>query len=399
MAEDDRCRLIVDAVERARVLSDGRTFGEQWLFHPSTLQDKPIPPRRFAVPGWIPDRVVTVLSGDGGLGKSLAALQCSTCLALGLPFLGIDLAPRKVLYFSAEDDLEEMHRRQADINRALGIDFADLDGRMYWKCLSGDDALLAAMDEKTKRLTSRPAYENLRRTCKEEGIQLVVIDTVADTFGGLEIDRQQVTRYVRLAEAIARDNDGAVILVAHPSAAGLREGTGISGSTAWRNAARSVLYLRRPDTEPGEPEDRDARILERVKGNYAPSGGTIRMRWHDGHFILDGEPVLGGGPLDHVFMEHAILRAVEGLLRNGQHPSPSRNSPTDYAPKLIKTRPETKDFTISQIERAIKIMTGKEVLREAIVGSGNGRRKVIVPQQWPPLPDERDPATGAKKGA
>lgn len=374
--------------------------GSGWpVVLPSSLQGKPIPERRFCVPDWIPDRTVTLLSGDGGTGKSLLAMQLATCCAMGRPFLGMELAPRKVLYLAAEDDQDEMHRRQVDINDALGIEMAELDDQLAWRVLVGEDTLLAAAD-KRGRLQATPTYTNLRNYCRENGIQLVIIDTVADTFGGLEIDRQQVTRYVRFAEAIARDNDGAVVLVAHPSVAGLKDGTGISGSSAWRNAVRSVIYMRRPTPEPNGPEvDRDERILERLKANFAPAGGKIELRYDRGHFILNGEGIgVIGTPVHKVFVDHTVLSAIKASIKSGKLPSPSKHSELFYG-RALNSFEGMRKLTTREIMAAGERMIANGQLRIAHLGVGKNKRLVLAPANHPPFQDERDPETGARKEA
>ena len=66
--------------------------------------------------------------------------------------------------------------------------------------------------------------------------RLIIIDPAADVFAGKEIDRVQVRQFITLLRAIAITADCAVILAAHPSVSGMREGTGLSGSTAWATA-------------------------------------------------------------------------------------------------------------------------------------------------------------------
>ena len=53
------------------------------IVDPSGLDGEPVPPRKWFVPGLIPSRNVTLLTGDGGLGKSLCALQLSIASVLG----------------------------------------------------------------------------------------------------------------------------------------------------------------------------------------------------------------------------------------------------------------------------------------------------------------------------
>jgi hypothetical protein len=74
---------------------------------------------------------------------------------------------------------------------------------------------------------------------------VVILDTLADLFPDNENDRAQARQFVGMLSAIAIKYKCAVILLAHPSPAGLNNGTGTSGSTGWNNSVRSRLYLTR----------------------------------------------------------------------------------------------------------------------------------------------------------
>lgn len=360
----------------------------------SSWQGKPVPPRQWCLPDWVPDHVVTLLSGDGGTGKSLLAMQLATCAALGLPFMGIELARRRVLYLAAEDDLEELHRRQADINEGYSIDFADLEEQLWFRGIKGEEAMLATAD-KHRQLKPTRTYENLKNFCVSRGIQLLIVDTVADTFGGLEIDRQQVTRYVRLLEEIARATGGAVIILAHPGVAGLANGSGISGSTAWRNAVRSVVYMRRPTSEEADgPEARDLRVVERLKGNFAATGAELRLVWFRGQFgladTIDGTPKA----FDVYAAEVRVMAAVKDTVKQRRLISLSKTSPR-WAPKIIRGYEGQHGLTVGQIADVLEGMLRKGLLREAHVGKPSRYSTFIVPAEQGPIAGEIDPTAGA----
>jgi archaellum biogenesis ATPase FlaH len=359
------------------------------VVYASGLQGVPVPPRRWLWENWIPDRVVTLLTGDGGTGKSLMAMQLAVSVALGRDFMGVPMAPRRVLYLAAEDDLDELHRRTAAILEAEGADFADLDDRLVFRVVSGEEALLVTLDRQGRRLVATALYDNLRAWSRDNGAQVVIVDTAADTFGGVEIDRAQVTRFVRLLEAIARDTSGAVILVAHPSVAGIKDRTGISGSSAWRNASRSVLWLRKPDDDEATGQaKRDQRVLERMKANLAPAEGVLRVLWHEGRFVLDGDGETGAPNFDSLVIEAKVLNALRGAVDGGRQPSPSKNS-VDYAARMLHGWPALRDLTISQIERALRSMAGKNETRVAVVGAPSRSRQVLVPASYGPLKGEQ----------
>jgi len=139
-------------------------------------------------------------------------------------------------------------------------------------------------DKDNKPATS-PFYEATMKHVLDNKIELLILDTVADLFGGNEIIRAQVNFFVKaICGAFIKEADKAgvkltVILLSHPSQAGRNSGSGESGSTAWNNAVRARLYLTRP--EDGLPEQR---ILTRKKSNYSSSGDDVKidLLWSEG---------------------------------------------------------------------------------------------------------------------
>src|ERR1019366_1480850 len=84
--------------------------------------------------------------------------------------------------------------------------------------------------------------------------------------------------------------DVTVLLLSHPSQAGLSSGSGMSGNTAWNNSVRSRLYFeRRVNKFDGSEDDADIRVLTTKKANRAASGGKIVVRWCDGGFVRENQ--------------------------------------------------------------------------------------------------------------
>src|SRR5262249_52692808 len=77
----------------------------------SELLKKPAPPQEWIIETWVPRGEVTMLAGDGGGGKSTLMLQLSTACAIGGAWLGLKATTCNVLYLSAEDPEDELHRR------------------------------------------------------------------------------------------------------------------------------------------------------------------------------------------------------------------------------------------------------------------------------------------------
>ena len=93
----------------------------------------------------------TSLYGSGGEGKTLLAQTLATACAIGAKWLGLTVRQCNSILFFAEDDIDEMHRRQADINNCYGCDFADL-GAMRWLPRLGDDNTLMSFDSNRRDL-------------------------------------------------------------------------------------------------------------------------------------------------------------------------------------------------------------------------------------------------------
>ncbi|MCA3518508.1 MAG: AAA family ATPase, partial [Rhodobacter sp.] len=214
------------------------------FFPARDLADKPIPPRHWHVDDLVPGGTVTLLSGDGGTGKSLLAMQLAVATAIGGRWLGQDVAGGGALYLSAEDDRDELHRRLSDICASAGAGLADLD-RLTLCPLAGEDALLASLDRATGALRPTALFRDLDARLASERPALMVLDTLADLFPGNENDRAQARQFVGMLRGLAIRHECAVLLLAHPSLAGLSTGTGTSGSTGWNNSVRSRIYLSR----------------------------------------------------------------------------------------------------------------------------------------------------------
>ena len=88
----------------------------------STVPIDDVPDRKWIVKGVIPDRNVTDISSDGGLGKSLiGGLQLGIAMTAEVEWLGMDVVGGSFLYASCEDELDEVLRRRNSVLRAMGI--------------------------------------------------------------------------------------------------------------------------------------------------------------------------------------------------------------------------------------------------------------------------------------
>jgi hypothetical protein len=299
--------------------------------------------REWFITGLVPHRQVTLLSGDGGVGKSLLGLQIGAASALAISTLGLQPRPGRVLYLGAEDEAEEFHRRLEDICAAHDRDVGDLaDLRIL--PLADQDALLSTPD-KDGGMMPTGLFNRVDRFVKQWMPGLVVLDTAADLFGGDEVKRSQVRHFVAMLRKMAIERDCAVLLLAHPSIAGMASGSGYSGSTAWNNSVRSRLYLTS-----GEG---DVRILKTVKSNYGKIGDEMQLEWCEGAFVLHdpSKPGIADGLLNSR-ADKVFVSVLSKLNRTGQRPSPNK-SPS-YAPKMIQKHPDARGTKLRDLEMAMQ---------------------------------------------
>ena len=190
---------------------------------PKSLGDKSPPARAWIVPDWLPCGVVTGLYGDGGLGKSLLAQQLQTAAATGKTWLGLSVERTVSLAVYCEDSNDELWRRQRDINLDYGVSNNDL-GDVHWMPRLGEDNLMMVFGRNGAGELTK-FHQHILIASLHLKAKLVIIDVAADVFGGNENDRNHVRQFVsRALGSIAQKINGAVLLCAHPSRAGLNKG-------------------------------------------------------------------------------------------------------------------------------------------------------------------------------
>lgn len=328
------------------------------------------PPREWHVSDLIPARTVTILTGDGATGKSLLALQLAVATAINSRWIGNEVRFGRCLFLTAEDEVDELHRRLFAIGKAEGFELSVLEN-LHISSLAGEDAVLAFPDRKTNMLTPTPLFGRLRATVDALRPSLIVLDTLADLFGGNEVDRAQARQFVGMLRGLAIDYDTTILLLAHPSLSGMSSGSGSSGSTAWNNSARSRLYLRRVlrmDGQTPVEDDPDIRELATVKANYGRSGGKTEIRWSEGRFIAggswDGEIHLGGlspNRAEEVFQKLLRIYLVEG--RNV-----SCNPSSTYAPRVFASDDRAERITAKAFQKAMNSLLEHGLIENVVFG-------------------------------
>lgn len=284
--------------------------------------DREVPDRHFLVPGLIPDCCVTALYGDGGAGKTLLALWLMVCMASrgSKLWLGERVAGWKSVGLFSEDDEHEIVRRLQRICAAEGLNFSAVAPMISALPGVGMETVVAGFAD-TGELVITPLMFALIERAKAEGAHLLVIDYAASVFGGNEIDRWQVSEFMRRLNAIARENQIAILLLGHPSQSGMAGGRGTSGSTAWRNQSRSFLHLTVDDTQ-DDPDGRRLLTLTHSKSNYSRAGRTFRIASDGARFDIldahDGPVVKVRGPRLSGAQKVALLSLRKAVIEAGE---------------------------------------------------------------------------------
>ena len=336
------------------------------------LEGKPVPKQPWLVDDLVPMKTVTLLSGDGGSGKSLMSLQLAVAVVGGGGWLGRGATRGSVIYISAEDDDDELHRRSDDILRAAGLPYAAMRG-LTLRSLAGEDALLA-MDTQLA-LMETALFKELDNRASDDAPALIVIDTLADVYPANENDRAKVRQFVGILRGLAIRHKCAVLLLGHPSLTGLNSGAGTSGSTAWNNSVRSRLYLSRIVQDSYEP-DPDKRVLTVKKANYGRAGAEISMCWKSGVFVVEQaetglDRLAANAKAERVFL--TLLRQFTQQGRRVNHASGP-----NFAPKAFAETGSAEGMTKRALKAAMESMLGAGKLTIEAEGPPSRRVSYLV---------------------
>jgi RecA-family ATPase len=334
-----------------------------------------VPEREWIVRDRIIRRNVCLLSGEGGIGKSIIMMQLAVACVAARDWLGSLPEPGPALYLNAEDDERELHFRFNAIARHFEVSFAALKaGGLEPVSLAGKDAVLGAPD-RAGIIRSTLLFEALRKRAIALKPVAIALDTAADLFAGNENDRAQVRQFIGLLRRLAIDANCAVALVSHPSVGGIANDSGLSGSTGWHNGPRTRLYFKNPPALDGEANP-DLRDLIVKKSNYGPSGEHIRLRWKDGVFVMLGEASTIERAAAEQKADDAFLKVLKRFTEQGRRITDKRG--TSYAPAEFAEHPDAAGVTKLELTRAMQRLLDAGRIRVEEDGPRSKRRSRLV---------------------
>jgi hypothetical protein len=309
-------------------------------------------PLRFTIESIMPRGMVTLLSGDGGAGKSLIAQMMLTSVAAGAPLFGLQVEGGAALGFFAEDPEQVLHVRQRRICEALKIPMEQVAERLFIAPYAGTDAVL--WQNGAPRLEVVTDLEESLAAVREPA--LLVIDAAALVFLGDEIKRAEVTAFLNWLNGLAARHNTAILLLAHTAKSqGESASFAVSGSSAWVWAARSALMI-----QPPKGGDKFSKLVH-VKSNHSKRLDPIRLEWRDG--ILMKADVANPGPRLKE-MKQAFLNCLSDFDRQGRNVSANANA-GNYAPKLFVDLGPARDVGASreELRAAMEDLLAEQAIR------------------------------------
>lgn len=331
------------------------------------------PPRQWAIKGWLGFGHVTLLVGQGGIGKTLLAQQMASSMALGREFVGEVPRPLKVLMWACEDDHDELWRRQVYLARWCKAGLEEFHENLVIVPRQGLENTLVTTEY--GKLLFSPLIGELSQQANDLRADVVVIDNAGQTYGGSENDRHSVTSF--LNTLVGALTGKAIMLLAHPSRAA---GSEFSGSSAWENVARTRLYLgatlpgEKPDPE-ANPED-NVRYLSRRKANYSPKDWR-RMTYADGALTPDEIETTGGliQSINASKAERVIVTGLRKLSTMGVHGSSGSRSP-NFLPKILTEYKLDEGLPSRELSAAMRqlMLTGR--IKQETVGKSQNRNAI-----------------------
>jgi RecA-family ATPase len=352
-----------------------RDLGRRIVEAPALAHD-PEPQRKWIVEDVVPDETLTLLTGEGGIGKTTLAFQLAVAMRTDGDWLGMKVTQGTVFFVTSEDDRKDVNLNLRAILKAERKSLAHCPD-LHILPLADRDACLAAALTKLGPISATPLWRALVRIVERRKPRLVIFDALADLFGGEENSRRHARGFIVLLKQLAIRQKLAVILIAHPSLAGMNSGSGLSGSTDWHNGPRARLYFERPKDKEGKTFDDDSRILTVKKVQYAREGTVFRVRRKAGFFVYEGRE--GGSTFDRAASaakaETVFLTLLQAFEDQGRSVSP--NPSNSYAPIVFERESDADGVTKAALARAMsKLLKAKRIHIEPFGPPSRQRRKL-----------------------
>lgn len=246
-----------------------------------------IPPRAWLLGNTYCRQFVSSLIATGGGGKTATRMAQALACATGRELTGEKVFQRcRVLYVSLEDDQDELRRRVRAAMLYHRIEARELKGWLYLaapgqkagKLVTSEPAALGRRKPQDGRVRAGAMLEEVKRTVKARGIDLLLFDPLVKMHDVEENDNTAMDFVISTLTDLAIENNIAVDVLHHTSKGTADPGNADRGrgASAVNNGARLVYTLATMSTDEArtfgvaETERRSFVRIDSGKVNIAP---------------------------------------------------------------------------------------------------------------------------------
>jgi hypothetical protein len=276
------------------------------------------PPPTWLIDGIITKEALSLMWGKSGSMKSFVAIDMGLHIVCGLDWHGHKVEPGNVVFVAAEGAQGLRRRAMGWIKSKQALGLIKPGAAKGFKVLR--HSLVLASDDLSKLI------EAIKKKCGTDRPVLIIIDTLARTFGAGDENKQaDMNAYVSACDRL-REATGANVMIIHHS--GVHEDRRERGSNVLRGAADTVIKISRKDVgkktkidvinRAPEGKQKDSEEFETVKLRTQPievgddGETTIVLVARTDADLLGNEPVEeDDGTVKLGKVERAVLAALK----------------------------------------------------------------------------------------
>ena len=240
--------------------------------------EKPPPPIEL-VQDFLWEGTLTILFGNGGIGKSFIGLQLAQALHSGYPVCGRNVLGKNVLWLDWETTVNLAYWRNMEVLQGRSMDYGE------WTDEARPDSGRTHMvfyKEMVGELASHT--EQLAGEIERLNIDVLLIDSAIPASGGRPETSEAPEAFFNALRAMKPPNrELSSILIAHitKEQIGKKGSATPFGSTVWKDRARDVFELVASQKTRSSHTDY---MLHQLKTNMGPLKGerAMRLTWDQG---------------------------------------------------------------------------------------------------------------------
>jgi hypothetical protein len=236
------------------------TSTPRFTIHTAEEALQPIPPIEYILKDLISKDSVSLFFGEPGSKKTYSLISLAVCVAAGKPWLGFECKQGRVLIVDEESGEKRLSIRLGDALRGELIE---------------GTAPLQFISLANFKLDEPGDVALLTKVIKDNQIDLVIIDALADVMTGDENSKQDTQPIFAALRKIADQTNAAVIIIHHSNKTG-----GYRGSSAIKGAV-DLMVLVESDNE---SEFVNFKVEKNRDGQFHK--WSAKATWTDGQFYL-----------------------------------------------------------------------------------------------------------------